>query len=545
MKFLSDTILVMTSKPTYAVIENNLNEIPGLSIVEAKTEAKAFELIYTHNFVLIIVEDNLPEINLYSLGAMLMSHKKIHNAPLLVIKHNSDKDNFLKDFTKLQIDYLYAPFSKDLILAKIKIFYDLHQVKTAVSQSLEELDNAYRKMIRQNDSFLKEDILKKKPETALSLAANQIQPPMQSLLSDVYQLLGDKKISGKSKPALLNLKTCAERINQIAKQYLHVPRRSIRDSEINPPALDLASPIKMICAEPSDEDFRLFSHFLKNYLFCILTRAGSIEECLELLAKEQHDIIITAHHFPDGTGLQLLSRLRRIQPETPVIFNINQVHADEKNKILSKGAFACFIKENLSSKTLVSEILNTFEKAKITQESEDARDRIVLISQKDSLTRLYNRRSFEKKLDHEMSAAGRYNTRLSLIMLHFNLPGFPSKGRSQSGGDLLLSTSAALIQSIIRDTDMICRFDKNRFALLLPHTSPNGAKVLAKRIQTKIDIHHDAMMKPGPASCIKYGIAAYDPEDPTTASRGRALIQAAIDKLGLPVTNEIKTINSK
>lgn len=533
MKFIQDTILVMASQPVRDAIETSLHGIPGLSMTETDNEKKAFELIYTHNFVLIIAEDNLDWLNLYSLGAMLMSHKKIHNAPLLIIKNTFDENSFLSDFAKLHIDYMSTPFPENLIQAKIKIFYDLHQMKTAVDQSLEELDNAYNQMIIQNDSIMEESLLKRKPETSLRLAANQIESPLQSLLSDVYQLLRDKNLPEKSKSTLLNLKTCSQRVAQIAKLYLHVPGRSVKVNSTNQAAQDFESAVSILYADPSIEDFSLFNHFLKNKLSCALTHAPTIEECLELLVRKQFNVIFIAHHFPDGEGLRLFSRLKRIQPYTPVIFIINREYSQDRPQIISKGAFACFIKEELSSAPLVDTILNSFEKARILKAAEDARDRIVLISQKDSMTKLLNRHSFETKLTQEMTAAKRYNTKLSLVMLHFNIPGSPSPGHEQNAGDLLLISSAALIQSIIRDTDIICRYDKNRFAVLLPHTGLNGTKILANRIKDKISTHYEAVVKPSEnPSYVRTGVSGYDPDTPLPASKSDDLIKDAIENLG-------------
>jgi len=74
MKTAKDKLLLMAGADTKTALTESLRELFDLEILEAETEKKAFELIYTHFFILVMVDETLPHIDLYKIGAMLMSH---------------------------------------------------------------------------------------------------------------------------------------------------------------------------------------------------------------------------------------------------------------------------------------------------------------------------------------------------------------------------------------------------------------------------------------------------------------------------------------
>ena len=181
MNIIQDKILVVATTESQTIISNSLKDIPGIKILEADSENKAFELIYNHFFVLVIIDETLLHIDMYKIGSMLLSHIKTHNAPLLIITDTIRPEKFLTDFKALQIDYILKPFDEQLIRAKIKIFFELFKQKSAVDQSINELDKVYRKIVDQHDLVMKEELSRKELVNISSIAANQMQQPLRSL----------------------------------------------------------------------------------------------------------------------------------------------------------------------------------------------------------------------------------------------------------------------------------------------------------------------------------------------------------------------------
>ncbi|MBK8179370.1 MAG: GGDEF domain-containing protein [Planctomycetes bacterium] len=88
-------------------------------------------------------------------------------------------------------------------------------------------------------------------------------------------------------------------------------------------------------------------------------------------------------------------------------------------------------------------------------------------------TGLFNFAYLKVKLDEEYKRAMRFGLPLSCVMLGFD----------GQASDMVLRELAGIFLVTSRDTDVLGRFDENSFLFLLPHTGPDGAQVMARRVQ--------------------------------------------------------------
>ncbi|MCK5695524.1 MAG: response regulator PleD [Desulfobacula sp.] len=541
MNIIQDKILVVATTEFKTIISNSLKDISGLKILEADSENKAFELIYNHFFVLVIIDETLPHIDMYKIGSMLLSHKKTHNAPLLIITDTIQPENFLTDFKALQIDYIVRPFDEQLIRAKIKIFFELFKQKNAVEQSIDELDKVYKKIVEQHELVMKEEFSRKEFVNISSIAANQMQQPLRSLQGNIYQLFRSRDLAPKFKTNLASIKTSTEKISQISKKLFTFLGKTKKILAQNASDLKADQAYRILYIETSDEDFSIFNHFIKGVIKCKLSQAKTLEQGLELIAGNKFDLIFTYHLLPDGTGFDLLSKLNRMRSDIPVIFTLDKPNGHKGPEAISKGAFTYFIKEEISSTNILSIIYGTLEKTKITREVEDAQNRIVMISQKDYLTKLFNRRCFEQELTSEISKAKRYKLPLSILILDFDKLGAINENHGYVTGDTILTTCAALIQSMVRNNDVVCRYGEEEFGIVLPNTALNGARMLTERIRKKIADYEFGKDSNVLKLTVSIGIVSYVPKTDTDFP---ALVKKALDALTSAMDqggNRIKT----
>ena len=542
MNIIENKILVLVKPESKEIIEKSLKDISDLEILEANSEKRAFELVYNHIFIMVIIEETIPDMDIYKIGTMLVSHKETHNTPLLIISDTINPGNFLTDFKSLQIDYIQNPFTEQLLLAKIKIFFELFEQKNAVDQGIEELDRVYKKIVAQNELDIKKDDSRKELINISSIAANQMQRPLQNLQGKIYQLLHTKGISQKTKSNITSIKTSAQRIFQISKKLGVLPGKI--NNTLTRAALDLntGKACKILYVENLDEDFNIFNHLMSSILQCELIQAKTIEQGMELIAASRFDLIFITHRLPDGTGLDLISRLNQLRSDIPVIFTLNKADIHQGAKAISKGAFTFLAKEDISSKNILSIIDTTLRKANLSREVEDAINRIVMISRKDYLTKLYNRSCFEEKIESETSRAKRYKTNLSIFIVDFDKFKAINKKYGYDTGDVILTTSAALIQSMVRDSDVVCRYGGEEFGIVLPNTDVNGARILAGRIRKKIADHKFEKDSNILKLTVSIGIATYNPSTDTVFA---TLIKRALNASALAADdggNQIKTI---
>jgi len=541
MNIIENKNLVIGKTESKGIIEKFLKDISDLKIFEADSANNAFKLIFNHIFILVIIDETLPDMDIYKIGTMLLSHKETYNAPLLIITDTIKPGKFLKDFHALQIDYIQKPFNEQLILAKIKIFFELFEQKNAVDQSIEELDKVYKKIIGQHELDMEKEHSRKEFINISSIAANQMQQPLQTLQGNIYQLLHAKGISQKIRSNITSIKTSTERILQISKKLGTIPLKANQTLSKASFNLNKDKTCKILYVENLDEDFNIFDHLMTTVLNCKLIQAKTIEQGIECIADYQFDLIFIAHKLPDGTGLDLISRLNQLHVDIPVIFTLNKTDIHQGAKAISKGASAFLAKEDLSSKNILFVIDSTLKKTKLSKEVEDARNRIALISKKDYLTKLYNKGCFEQEIESETKKAKRYKTQLAILIVDFDKFKTVNQNYGYDTGDVILTTSAALIQSMVRDTDVVCRYGGEEFGIVLPQTDLNGAKILAQRIQKKIADHEFEKGSNIVRLTVSIGIASYTP---ATDTKFDILIKRALKAVPSAATKESNHIES-
>lgn len=104
------------------------------------------------------------------------------------------------------------------------------------------------------------------------------------------------------------------------------------------------------------------------------------------------------------------------------------------------------------------------------------------LSEKDSLTLLYNHGSFHEKLAIELERANRYVRPMAVIMLDLDHFKEVNDRYGHTTGDRVLALVAGVLWAHLRKTDIAARYGGDEFAVILPETDLSSAAVIAERI---------------------------------------------------------------
>lgn len=123
-----------------------------------------------------------------------------------------------------------------------------------------------------------------------------------------------------------------------------------------------------------------------------------------------------------------------------------------------------------------------------TKELETANKELKISSDTDFLTKLSNRRFYERRLGENISTAKRNGTFLSLLMIDIDHFKAYNDSYGHDNGDITLRNIAQSIKkSLKRDTDLVSRFGGEEFVVLLPATDSPSAIAIAERIRKNIE----------------------------------------------------------
>jgi len=108
-------------------------------------------------------------------------------------------------------------------------------------------------------------------------------------------------------------------------------------------------------------------------------------------------------------------------------------------------------------------------------------------AQTDSLTGLSNRRCFDDLLERRVGERHRRRMRYSLLLIDIDHFKVFNDAFGHLAGDMVLKGVASILNTIMRDTDLVARYGGEEFAIILADSDLENAVGVAERIRTQIE----------------------------------------------------------
>ena len=159
---------------------------------------------------------------------------------------------------------------------------------------------------------------------------------------------------------------------------------------------------------------------------------------------------------------------------------------------------------------IVRQVRIAIENAKLYRE-------LKYLAMTDPLTGIYNHRYFTQNLDYEIARAKRYKRDISFLMIDIDQFKSYNDTFGHLEGDKLIQEVAKIIKQNVRETDVVCRYAGDEFAVVLPETEISQARITAEKIRDKIS----ELSAQRPIS-VSVGIAQGNPQTDRYDLIGRA-----------------------
>ncbi|MEE9555995.1 MAG: diguanylate cyclase [Candidatus Adiutricales bacterium] len=113
-------------------------------------------------------------------------------------------------------------------------------------------------------------------------------------------------------------------------------------------------------------------------------------------------------------------------------------------------------------------------------------EQALYMASRDSLTGLFNRRSFEEQLAREFERTLRYNRPMSLIMADLDNFKAINDHYGHPAGDFVINSVARVLEDCLRTTDIPARYGGEEFVVILPDIALDQASHISRRIREDI-----------------------------------------------------------
>lgn len=114
-------------------------------------------------------------------------------------------------------------------------------------------------------------------------------------------------------------------------------------------------------------------------------------------------------------------------------------------------------------------------------------EELLIASRVDALTKLNNRKYFDELFDAEISRIKRFKRDISLLMVDIDHFKDVNDTFGHDCGDYVLVNFSKHVTTLLRDTDVICRWGGEEFLILLPETNLTAATKVAEKLRKSVE----------------------------------------------------------
>lgn len=140
-------ILVVDDTAANLVAMRRLLVRSGAQIFEAGSGNEALAMCLDHQFALILLDVNMPDMDGFEVAALLGETEQLRETPIIfVTAAYADDMNRLKGYRSGAVDYVAKPINDVILQSKVRVFLDLYAVRAELEQAMDSLSQRNRQL---------------------------------------------------------------------------------------------------------------------------------------------------------------------------------------------------------------------------------------------------------------------------------------------------------------------------------------------------------------------------------------------------------------
>ncbi|WP_217651064.1 putative bifunctional diguanylate cyclase/phosphodiesterase [Atopomonas hussainii] len=220
-----------------------------------------------------------------------------------------------------------------------------------------------------------------------------------------------------------------------------------------------------------------------------IVEADTADSGLAQALSQAFDVILLDYRLPDRDGIDVLRTLRASEQHHPAIVMLSR-QEDESlaDQAIANGAQDFLLKDEVSSRRLLRALRQARQRYSLEAELRESHEALRRLAERDTLTGLANRYSFERTLHGAIARATRQQQSLAVLLLDLDNFKKVNDSLGHDQGDQLLIAVAERLSQAVRDSDILARLGGDEFVVLAQDLQHNEqVSHLAARIFKAFD----------------------------------------------------------
>jgi len=230
----------------------------------------------------------------------------------------------------------------------------------------------------------------------------------------------------------------------------------------------------------------MISNFLK-FVGINTINTDNAEDAINLIKFNKFSAIIVDVNLPKINGIQLLEQIDIKNREDLMVL----VYTSDNDPFIIYKAFLAgatdFIRIPFNFQEFYIRITNIIKLHRLISKLKIQTEELSILSIKDDLTGLYNKRFYNQIFNKKLDECIRYNNDLLLMVIDLNKFKEINDTYGHKIGDNVLKMVADAIKTTIRSSDIAIRFGGDEFIVIFTNQSPHKQSIIIERINNKIN----------------------------------------------------------
>ena len=247
--------------------------------------------------------------------------------------------------------------------------------------------------------------------------------------------------------------------------------------------------MKVLLAEDSRSNQMLISSYIQEFGHDVIAVSDG-KAAVDAFIKDRPDLVLMDVSMPQLDGFSATEKIREVSSQTndwvPLIFLSGLAQPEDIAKGIEVGGDD-YLTKPIDPIILEAKLKAMARISEMRHQLNDANRQLTLMTLRDGLTGLYNRRHFDDVMVKELKMARRIKTSVSLILAdidHFKL--YNDFYGHQQGDDCLIAVSKTVRDAIHRPGDIVARYGGEELAIVLPDTDIEGAVKVAEQVRQAV-----------------------------------------------------------
>ncbi len=443
-------ILVVDDTPSNLNVLFSYLRSSGFKVLVAQTGDNALKSAEYTKPDLILLDILMSGIDGFETCRLLKINPQTIDIPVIFMTALSDSINKVRGFELGAVDYVTKPIQKEELIARIQTHISLERLR--------------HNLVQQNVNLHQ----KAEQEQLLSQLSERIRDSLDINL--IIQAAATE---------ILNFLDCSRAIiTRLEDGYIYIEEQVVK------------SGILEISQDSAAHKYFIQDGEEAKYL------KGEIIEIDDISNSD-----LGSHFLEDLQNFQVKATLT-----IPILFKKTANHEDlSVNSNVLWGFLTVHqcnqkrkwqIEEIKFIKRLVNQLAIGIHQGRIYSRLSTANKELKNLALRDPLTKVFNRRYFDEKLEKEWKRLQRIPSPLSVIMCDVDcFKSYNDTYGHQTGDECLRMVAESISNTLKRPADCVARYGGEEFIVILPYTPPQGAFKVAEAIRDrvkKLNIPHTA-----------------------------------------------------